>query len=153
MRSPVIDMWAPILPTPELMAPVAEHFPDEMLGYLRVFYKRPPTQESVRARMDAVAQPLDTLVNLLDEGGIERTLITGFDERTSCGKTFVPNALVAAIAAAHPARFIPFAGVDVLTGMRGLRELERLVRERGFRGLSLRPFMVGLPADDRRYYP
>ena len=28
---------------------------------------------------------------------------------------------------------------------------ERLVSERGFRGLSLRPFMIGLPADDRRY--
>jgi predicted TIM-barrel fold metal-dependent hydrolase len=27
------------------------------------------------------------------------------------------------------------------------------MRERGFRGLSLRPFMIGLPADDRRYYP
>lgn len=27
------------------------------------------------------------------------------------------------------------------------------MRERGFRGLSLRPFMTGLPADDRRYYP
>jgi predicted TIM-barrel fold metal-dependent hydrolase len=34
-----------------------------------------------------------------------------------------------------------------------LRELEYWIRERGFRGLSLRPFMIGLPASDRRYYP
>jgi predicted TIM-barrel fold metal-dependent hydrolase len=37
--------------------------------------------------------------------------------------------------------------------MAAVRELEHWVRERGFHGLSLRPFMVGLPADDRHYYP
>jgi predicted TIM-barrel fold metal-dependent hydrolase len=34
-----------------------------------------------------------------------------------------------------------------------VREFEELVRERGFCGLSVRPFMIGVPADDRRYYP
>jgi predicted TIM-barrel fold metal-dependent hydrolase len=40
-----------------------------------------------------------------------------------------------------------------MRGMSAVRELEGWVRERGFRGLSLRPFMTGLPATDRRYYP
>ncbi|HET9471603.1 MAG TPA: amidohydrolase family protein, partial [Usitatibacter sp.] len=82
-----------------------------------------------------------------------RTLITGFDERSTAGRTFVPNELVAPIVARHPDRFIPFAGVDIMKGGDALRELEHWVRERGFRGLSLRPFMIGLPADDRHYYP
>ncbi len=43
--------------------------------------------------------------------------------------------------------------MDVLRGMDGVRELERWVCDRGFRGLSLRPFMIGCPADDRRSYP
>jgi predicted TIM-barrel fold metal-dependent hydrolase len=34
-----------------------------------------------------------------------------------------------------------------------VRELEHWVRDRGFRGLSLRPFMIGAPATDRHYYP
>jgi predicted TIM-barrel fold metal-dependent hydrolase len=148
-----IDMWAPILPVPDVMAHVAENYPDEMLGYLRVFYRQPPTQETVRARMRGIARPLEDVVGLIDAAGITRTLITGFDERTSARKVFVPNALVAGIAERYPDRFIPFAGVDILQGMTALRELERLVRERGFRGLSLRPFMIGLPADDRHYYP
>ena len=37
-----IDMWAPIVPVPEVMHHVAQHFPKEMAGYLRVFYKREP---------------------------------------------------------------------------------------------------------------
>jgi predicted TIM-barrel fold metal-dependent hydrolase len=40
-----------------------------------------------------------------------------------------------------------------MRGADALRDLEYWVRERGFRGLSLRPFMIGLPADDRHYYP
>src|SRR5207253_11427338 len=59
----------------------------------------------------------------------------------------------AALAARRPDRLIPFAGADVLRGKAAVAELERWVRERGFRGLSLRPFMIGLPANDRHYYP
>jgi predicted TIM-barrel fold metal-dependent hydrolase len=153
MPTPVIDMWAPVLPTPEIMTYMGENFPDAMLGYLRVFWKQAPTQDAVRVGAPAMGRPLEQIVAAIDAAGITRTLITGFDERSTAGRTFVPNELVAPIAARHPDRFIPFAGVDIMKGGDALRELEHWVRERGFRGLSLRPFMIGLPADDRHYYP
>jgi predicted TIM-barrel fold metal-dependent hydrolase len=153
MATPVIDMWAPVLPVPEIMKHIAENFPDAMLGYLRVFWKQRPSQEALRAGAPAMARPLSDVIAALDAAGITRTLITGFDERSTAGRTFIPNALVAAIAERHPDRFIPFAGVDIMKGAHALREFEYWVRERGFRGLSLRPFMIALPADDRHYYP
>src|SRR5213594_3156835 len=153
MADTVIDMWAPIVPVPEVMAHIAENFPDPMLGYLRVFWKTTPSQETIRAGAPAMARSLEEVIAAIDAAGIGRTLITGFDERSTAGKTFVPNALVAPIAERHPDRFIPFAGVDIMKGPTALGELEHWVRERGFRGLSLRPFMIGLPADDRHYYP
>ncbi len=149
----VVDMWAPIVPVPEIMAHVAENFPDPMLGYLRVFWKQTPSQDTVRAGAPAMARSLDDVVAAMDSAGVRRTLITGFDERSTAGRTFVPNELVAPIAVRHPDRFIPFAGADIMRGKAALADLERWVRERGFRGLSLRPFMIGLPADDRHYYP
>jgi hypothetical protein len=153
MATPVIDTWAPILPVPEVMAHIAENFPDAMLGYLRVFWKQQPSQEALRVGAPAMARPLDEIIAALDAAGIARTLVTGFDEQSTAGKTFVPNALVAPIVERHPGRFIPFAGVDIMQGRPAERELEHWVRERGFRGLSLRPFMIGRPADDRHYYP
>ena len=48
-----IDMWAPIVPVPEVMQHVAQHFPKEMAGYLRVFYKREPDRARVRAARPA----------------------------------------------------------------------------------------------------
>jgi len=150
-KAKVVDMWAPILPTPDVMRHVSEHFPKEMSGYLRVFFKQEPRPQEFRKIAQAFGRAEDEVIELLDAAGIDRTLITGFDEWSSVHETFIPNELVAALSDRHPDRFIPFAGVDLLKGMDAVRELEQLVRERGFRGLSLRPFMIGLPADDRRY--
>jgi predicted TIM-barrel fold metal-dependent hydrolase len=152
-KAKVVDMWAPILPTPDVMRHVSEHFPKEMSGYLRVFFKQEPRPQEFRKIAQAFGRAEDEVIELLDAAGIDRTLITGFDEWSSVHETFIPNELVAALSDRHPDRFIPFAGVDLLKGMDAVRELEQLVRERGFRGLSLRPFMIGLPADDRHYYP
>jgi predicted TIM-barrel fold metal-dependent hydrolase len=147
-------MWAPIVPTPEILRHAAAHFPKEMLGYLRIFFKDPEASlDSFRARAAAIECSEDELLALLDAASISRMLITGCDEHASVGETWVSNECIAGLATRHPARFLPFAGADVLAGMEAVRALEYWIRERGFRGLSLRPFMIGVPADDRRYYP
>jgi predicted TIM-barrel fold metal-dependent hydrolase len=66
---------------------------------------------------------------------------------------FVRNDSVAALVDPHPDRFIAFAGADVMRGNQALGELEDWVTRRGFRGLSLRPFMIGKPATDSVHSP
>jgi hypothetical protein len=151
--TPAIDMWAPIVPVPEVIRHVRDNFPEEMAGYLRVFFKTEPDVHVFREAAGAIERPEEDVIAAMDDAGIERCLITGFDERGSCGRTFIPNSIVAGLAERHPERFIPFAGADVTSGMAAVRELASLVRDHGFRGLSLRPFMTGLAADDRRNYP
>jgi predicted TIM-barrel fold metal-dependent hydrolase len=150
---PVIDLWAPIVPSREIMQHVAHNFPAPQLGYLRVFGKREQSLEEYRDVALALARNDDAILAMLDEAGIRLTLITGFDEASTAGKTFVANEAVAGFAARHPRRVIPFAGADIMRGAGAVREFEYWVRERGFRGLSLRPFMIGRPATDRHYYP
>jgi uncharacterized protein len=151
--SRAIDMWAPIVPVPAVMEHVAHHFPKEMAGYLRVFYKQQPDVSEFERVAAAMTMEEETVIAALDQAGIDRTLITGFNEFSSVHETFIPNEPVADLAERYPDRFIPFAGADVLAGMDAVREFEHLVRDRGFRGLSVRPFMIGAPAADRRYYP
>jgi hypothetical protein len=151
--SRVIDMWAPIVPSREILAHATENFPEAMLGYLRVFFKSEASPDSVRRNLGALVQDDSAILAALDEADVRWTLVTGFDEASTAGTTFVSNQAVAAIAGRHPGRFIPFAGADVMRGTNAVRELEHWIRERGFRGLSLRPFMIGRPADDRCYYP
>ena len=44
---------------------------------------------------------------LLGGRGLDRSLITGFDEWTSAHETFIPDELVAGLAERHPDRFVP----------------------------------------------
>jgi predicted TIM-barrel fold metal-dependent hydrolase len=150
---PAIDMWAPVLPTPAILRHSAEHFPREMLGYLRVFYKQEPSLDAFKRRAIEIQLSEEQVIAALDAAHVTQSLITGFDEHSSVGETWIPNELIAEVAARYPTRFIPYAGADVLKGTPAVRELEHWIVERGFRGLSLRPFMIGVPADDRRYYP
>lgn len=151
--SRVIDMWAPIVPAREIMEHAADRFPEPQLGYLRVFQKLDASTQSFAKLARALATDDEAVLASLDEAGIERALITGFDESSTGGTHFISNESIAAVAGRHPDRFIPFAGVDIGRGAKGVAEVESWVRDYRFRGLSLRPFMTGLPADDRRYYP
>ncbi|MBI3782220.1 MAG: amidohydrolase [Deltaproteobacteria bacterium] len=150
---PAIDMWAPFVPSREIMAHARDHFPLPQLGYLRVFWKQEPSVELFRSLCDRIVADDELILASLDAAGITRALITGFDEASTGGTTFVTNESVAAIAGRHPDRFLAFAGADIMRGAEAVRDVERWVRDHYFRGLSLRPFMTGLPADDRRYYP
>lgn len=149
----VIDMWSPIVPSREIMEHVAVHFPEMQLSYLSIFQKREVTLAEYEQVAKAMAKDDEGVLALLDEAGVERALITGFVEPSTAGDSFVANESVAAVAERHPERFIPFCGVDILRGADAVREVDRWVRERGFKGLSLRPFAVNLLPTDRRYYP
>ena len=53
----------------------------------------------------------------------------------------------------YPDRFIGLARISGLHGMRGVRELERRVRDQKFQALGVSALVDGIPASDRRYYP
>lgn len=149
----VIDMWAPIVPSEEIIDDLLSGFPSEQLRYLEVFTKTSVSAEQFNRYAHTLRQTDEQILAALDRAGITHSLITGFDERSTCGVTFVHNESVAALADRHPERFIPFAGADIMRGSPALAELEHWIVDRGFRGLSLRPFMIGLPATDRAYFP
>lgn len=65
----------------------------------------------------------------------------------------ISNDEVAHFCRAYPSRFVGVASVDLYRPIDGVRELRRRVRQDGFKGLRVLPWVWGLPPDDRRYYP
>ena len=63
------------------------------------------------------------------------------------------NAIIADVLAQYPKRFIGLATISPHDGMRGVRELVRLVKEHGFGALRVSSLYNMVPASDRRYYP
>ena len=65
----------------------------------------------------------------------------------------ITNESVADVVRQYPDRVVGIASVDIARPMDAVRELRRCVKNYGFKGLRLLPWLWGLPPDDRRYYP
>jgi uncharacterized protein len=99
----------------------------------------------LRRRLAEQAITLDEFATMLDRAGVVKAVV-GTAQQPS-------NDYVVQVCRARPDRFIGFARISPWDGMAGVRELERLVRDGGLRGLAMASFRERIPANDRRYYP
>lgn len=94
--------------------------------------------------------PLEFTVAAMDAGGVEKGFIAAW-----CGPQgfLISHDEVAKAIDAYPDRFYGLASADLHRPMDAVRELRRCVKELGFKGLRIVPWLWNLPPDDRRYYP
>jgi predicted TIM-barrel fold metal-dependent hydrolase len=95
--------------------------------------------------------PIATTVAAMDDAGVDVGLLTAW--RGPNGQDLISNNEVAEWVRQHPTRFAGLATVDLDRPMVAVRELRRRVRDDGFVGLRLLPWLWGAPPTDRRYYP
>src|SRR6188472_197054 len=95
--------------------------------------------------------PIEATVASMDAAGVDFGLLSAW--RGPNGLDLVSNDEVAAWVAKHPNSFAGLATVDLDNPMAAVRELRRRVRDDGFVGLRVVPWLWGLPPTDRRYYP
>ncbi len=94
--------------------------------------------------------PVEWTLEAMDTAGIRCGLLCAW---WGPGGPLISNDQVAGLVERYPDRFVGIASVDLHRPMPAVRELRRCVRERGFRGLRIVPWLWNLPPDDRRYYP
>lgn len=118
----------------------------------RRFLEQPVFDSLRRWTGQALAEPPPAAATLaaMDEGGVALGLLSAWYGPQG---SLIANDEVAAMVRAHPGRFRGLAAVDLARPMQAVRELRRCVRELGFCGLRIVPWLWGLPPDDRRYYP
>ena len=121
---------------------------------------RPPRDEFYKGKMkvdDETADgiSLEEMLTRMDAAGIEK----GFLIAPKVGPLghpatyHLPYEVVVDAVKRYPDRFYGLAGVDPTEGMKGVRELERAVRELGFIGAHTYPHWFELAPDHARYYP
>ncbi|WP_374301174.1 amidohydrolase family protein [Ferrovibrio sp.] len=132
--TPIIDSWAqPVFNARQTMPEVVRLF----------------EQSGTAAMLDRALSP-DEVVALMDAAGIDRLMFCAWARP---GRWVVSNDEVARFTRAYPDRFTGVAAVDLHKPMEAVRELERAVKELGFRALRVVPWLWELPPTDRRYYP
>jgi uncharacterized protein len=95
--------------------------------------------------------PIEVTLAAMDAAGVDVGLICGW--RGPNGLDLISNDEVAEWVRLHPSRFRGLATADLDRPMDAVRELRRRVRDDGFVGLRVVPWLWNLPPTDRRYYP
>jgi predicted TIM-barrel fold metal-dependent hydrolase len=94
--------------------------------------------------------PVEFTLAAMDEAGIQRATLSAWHAPHGA---MISNEEVAEIVQAHPDRFVGLASVNLYRPLDAVRDLRRWVKEYGFKGLRLLPWLWNLPPNDRRYYP
>jgi uncharacterized protein len=94
--------------------------------------------------------PIDVTIGAMDAAGVRFGLISAWHAPEG---PLITNDEVAGFVASHPDRLAGLAAVSLRDPAGAVRELRRCVKELGFKGLRVVPWLWGLPPNDRRYYP
>jgi uncharacterized protein len=133
----IIDAW--------MQLPNTAYLLDPMFDSLR----RWPTAWKLLAQDNPAITHDEALDNLLAQG-VTQVIASAW---WGPAGPMITNDEVAAAVRAHPRHVVGVASVDISRPMTAVRELRRCVKQLGFKGLRVLPWLWGLPPDDRRYYP
>jgi predicted TIM-barrel fold metal-dependent hydrolase len=86
----------------------------------------------------------------MDAGGVDFGLLSAWHSPMG---SLISNDEVSEWVQKRPDRFAGLGSVDLARPMEAVREARRCVRELGFKGIRVVPWLWNLPPNDRRYYP
>ncbi len=129
----IIDAWG--------QHPTLRHSRDPMFESLRRWTKAPVPTEAV---------PVPATIDMMDRGGVDRMLISAW---VAPRNVMISNDEVADFVAQAPDRLVGIGSVDISKPMEAVREVRRCVRELGFKGIRVLPWLWETPPTDRRFYP
>jgi predicted TIM-barrel fold metal-dependent hydrolase len=94
--------------------------------------------------------PVQVTLDAMDAGGISRSLLSAWIGPRG---ELISNDEVAAFVREAPERLVGIGSVDISRPRAAVRELRRCVRELGFRGVRVLPWLWELPPTHARFYP
>ena len=129
----IIDAWG--------QHPTLRHSQDPIFDSLRRWTKSPTSSEEL---------PVADTLTAMDRGGVDRMLISAW---VAPRNVMISNDEVAGFVAQAPDRLVGVGSVDISKPMAAVREVRRCVRDLGFRGIRVLPWLWEVPPTDRRFYP
>jgi uncharacterized protein len=107
-------------------------------------------QQSGTSQMLAEGLTTEAIVTSMDSAGIHKLMLSAWHRP---GQWIHHNDFVAEMVQQYPDRFVGVAAVNLEKPVEAVRELERAVKELGFKALRVVPWLWKLPPNDKLYYP
>ena len=89
-------------------------------------------------------------IELMDQSGIDKLMLCAWHRPNM---TIISNEEIYEYVKAYPDRFIGIASVNLLKPYEAVKELEKCVKDFGFKGLRIVNWLWNLPPNDKHYYP
>lgn len=99
---------------------------------------------------------VDDFVAMMDKAGLDKAMIPAIRMMSYQKKTMVWDITeeeVHAVVSKYPDRLIGLCGYNPLLKLDAVRNVERAVKEYGFKGVYIHTYGFGIPLNDRLYYP
>ncbi len=90
------------------------------------------------------------LVEMTDKAGVDRVMLCAWHRP---GTWVITNDTIAEFVRQFPERFVGVAAVNLEKPVEAVRELQRAVRELGFKALRVVPWLWNRPPNDKFYFP
>jgi uncharacterized protein len=134
-RPPTIDAWAQPA-NPESLAKMPE--------VARLF------EQSGSGRLLAEGLTTEQIIAAMNQAGVQTLMLSAWRRREAW---IYDNDQIAAMVNAYPERFVGVAAVNLEKPVEAVRELDRAVRELGFKALRVVPWLWNRPPNDKFYFP
>lgn len=94
--------------------------------------------------------PVSMTVGAMDQAGVSKSLISAWSGPTG---DLISNDEVASFVREAPDRLVGIGSVNIAKPMEAVREIRRCVKELGFKGIRVLPWLWELPPTHARFYP
>lgn len=135
LNLPIIDAWA---------QPARREAAAKLPEVARLF------QQSGTAHLLETELTAAQIVEAMDRAGIQTLMLSAWHRP---GQWITHNDVVAEMVAQFPDRFCGVAAVNLEKPVEAVRELERAVKELGFKALRVVPWLWQRPPNDKFYFP
>ena len=129
----IIDAWA--------QHPTLRHSKDPIFDSLRRWNRQQAPQEEL---------PLSSTIQAMDAAGVSKSLISAW---VAPHKVMISNDEVAGFVSEYPERLIGIGSVDIAKPMAAVTEIRRCIKDLGFKGIRVLPWLWEKPPTDRLFYP
>jgi predicted TIM-barrel fold metal-dependent hydrolase len=107
-------------------------------------------EQSGSARFLESGISTEQIIAEMDKAGVDQLMLSAWHRP---GEWVFSNDEVAEMVRLYPERFVGVAAVNLAKPVEAVRELDRAVREFGFKALRVVPWLWKLPPNDKLYYP
>ena len=107
-------------------------------------------QQSGSAHLLGQDLSAEQLVQFMDKAGIDRVMLCAWHRPS---RWVISNDTVATFVQQFPERFVGVAAVNLEKPVQAVCELERAVKELGFKALRVIPWLWNRPPNDKFYFP